>query len=71
MKNKYLAWCGLLILAILILTVVAYPQLPALIPVHWDAQGQINLNSSVTIKKTMPNSMLARVSEVFRETPNG
>ena len=42
MKNKYLAWCGLLILTVLILTVVAYPQLPALIPVHWDVQGQIN-----------------------------
>jgi uncharacterized membrane protein len=41
-NQKYYLGAGAVILATLAGTIVAYPQLPAVVPVHWDIQGQVN-----------------------------
>jgi uncharacterized membrane protein len=42
MKTRYLLLCGLLLLATLALTIALYGQLPAQIPTHWNARGQVD-----------------------------
>lgn len=41
-NQKYFLGVAVVIAATLIGTIVAYPQLPATIPLHWDAHGQVN-----------------------------
>jgi uncharacterized membrane protein len=41
-NQKYYLGAGAVILATLAGTIVTYPQLPAVVPVHWDIQGQVN-----------------------------
>ena len=40
--QKYYLGAAAVILATLAGTIAAYPQLPATVPMHWDAQGNIN-----------------------------
>jgi uncharacterized membrane protein len=40
--QKYYLGAGATILAALAGTIVAYPHLPSIVPMHWDAQGNIN-----------------------------
>jgi len=40
--QKYYLGAGAVVLAVLAGTVVAYPQLPNIVPVHWDARGHVN-----------------------------
>lgn len=40
-RNYYLG-AAAVIVAVLLGTLVAYPQLPNIVPTHWDAQGHIN-----------------------------
>jgi uncharacterized membrane protein len=42
MRNRYLLLCGVVVLATLAFTLTLYGQLPARIPTHWNAQGQID-----------------------------
>ena len=42
MSKRYLALSILMILAALAATAVYYPDLPAAVPLHWDAEGHIN-----------------------------
>jgi uncharacterized membrane protein len=42
MKKKYLLLCVLIVLATLAATLFVYAELPAQIPVHWNAHGQID-----------------------------
>jgi immunity protein, SdpI family len=41
-NQKYYLGAAAVILATLIGTLVAYPSLPSIVPLHWDAQGHIN-----------------------------
>ena len=41
-NQKYYLGAAAVILATLVGTLVAYPQLPNVVPIHWDAQGQVN-----------------------------
>jgi immunity protein, SdpI family len=41
-NQKYYLGAAVVILATLIGTLVAYPSLPSIVPLHWDAQGHIN-----------------------------
>jgi immunity protein, SdpI family len=40
-RNYYLG-AAAVILAVLVGTLIAYPQLPNIVPIHWDAQGHVN-----------------------------
>jgi uncharacterized membrane protein len=42
LNQKYYLGAAAVILATLAGTVVAYPQLPNIVPMHWDIQGQVN-----------------------------
>lgn len=42
LSQKYYLGAAAVILATLAATIVAYPQLPATVPLHWDIQGQVN-----------------------------
>ena len=42
MKTRYLLFCALLIAAACAATVACWPQLPAQVPVHWNADGAID-----------------------------
>ena len=42
MNQRYYGGAAAVILAILIGTAVAYPHLPNVIPIHWDAYGRVN-----------------------------
>jgi uncharacterized membrane protein len=42
LNRKYYLGAAAVILATLAGTVIAYPQLPATVPLHWDIQGQVN-----------------------------
>jgi uncharacterized membrane protein len=42
LNQKYYLGAAAVILATLAGTVVAYPQLPATVPLHWDIQGQVD-----------------------------
>jgi len=42
LNQKYYLGAGAVILATLAGTIVAYPQLPATIPLHWDIHGQVD-----------------------------
>ncbi|MDL2356693.1 MAG: SdpI family protein [Pseudomonadota bacterium] len=42
MKNRYLWLCAAVVMATLALTLALYAQLPARIPTHWNASGQID-----------------------------
>lgn len=41
-NEKYYLGAAAVILATLVGTTVAYPQLPNIVPVHWDVQGHVN-----------------------------
>ena len=41
-NQRYYLGAATVILAMLIATVVAYPQLPNTVPIHWDAHGRAN-----------------------------
>lgn len=41
-NQKYYLGAAAMILATLIGTLVAYPSLPSVVPIHWDAHGQVN-----------------------------
>lgn len=41
-NQKYFLGAAAVILATLVGTLVAYPQLPSVVPLHWDAQGNVN-----------------------------
>ena len=41
-NQSYYLGAAAVILATLVGTVVAYPQLPNIVPIHWDAHGQVN-----------------------------
>jgi uncharacterized membrane protein len=41
-SQRYYLGAGAVFLAVLAGTLVAYPQLPAILPMHWDARGQVN-----------------------------
>lgn len=40
--QRYFLGAAAVILATLVGIIVAYPQLPAMVPVHWNAHGQVN-----------------------------
>lgn len=42
MKPRYTLICAALVIAVLALACVYYPQLPARIPIHWSASGAVN-----------------------------
>jgi uncharacterized membrane protein len=42
MRNRYLLWCALVVLATMAFTLALYAQLPARIPTHWNSQGLID-----------------------------
>jgi len=41
-SQRYYLGAGAVMLAVLAGTLVVYPQLPAIVPMHWDAHGQVN-----------------------------
>jgi uncharacterized membrane protein len=41
-NQRYYLGAAAVILAALVGTVVAYPSLPSLVPIHWDAHGHVN-----------------------------
>src|SRR5580704_16176518 len=41
-NQKYYLGAAAVILATLVGTIVAYPQLPNIVPVHWDVHGQVD-----------------------------
>jgi len=41
-SQRYYLGAAVVILAVFACTLVVYPQLPAIIPMHWDAHGQVN-----------------------------
>lgn len=42
MKNKFWLWSLLVVIISLIIGIIAYPKLPASVPSHWDAAGNLN-----------------------------
>jgi uncharacterized membrane protein len=42
LNQRYFLGAGVIILAVLAGVLVAYPKLPATVPIHWDAHGQVN-----------------------------
>jgi uncharacterized membrane protein len=42
LNQKYYGGAAAVILAVLAGTLVAYPSLPSVVPIHWDAHGQVN-----------------------------
>jgi uncharacterized membrane protein len=42
MARKYYITGGVLIAAVLVATLAAYPHLPETVPMHWNAHGQVN-----------------------------
>jgi uncharacterized membrane protein len=42
LNQRYYGGAAAIILAMLAATVVAYPQLPAMVPLHWNAHGLVN-----------------------------
>jgi uncharacterized membrane protein len=42
MRKRYLLLCGVVVLAAMAFTLALYGQLPARIPTHWNAHGQID-----------------------------
>lgn len=42
LNQRYYGGAAAIILAMLAATIVAYPQLPATVPLHWNAHGQVN-----------------------------
>ncbi len=40
--QKYYLSAGIVVLAVLAGTLVAYPQMPSIVPMHWDAHGNVN-----------------------------
>lgn len=42
LNQRYYGGAAAVILATLAATVMAYPQLPAIVPIHWDARGNVN-----------------------------
>jgi uncharacterized membrane protein len=41
-SQRYYLGAGALTLVVLAGTLIVYPQLPAIVPMHWDAHGQVN-----------------------------
>lgn len=41
-SQRYFLGAAVVILATLVGIIVAYPQLPSMVPVHWNAHGQVN-----------------------------
>jgi uncharacterized membrane protein len=41
-KKHFLWWSAPMLLLVLAVTALAWPGLPAVIPIHWDAAGQVN-----------------------------
>jgi uncharacterized membrane protein len=61
-NQKYYLAAAAVILATLVGTVVAYPQLPNILPMHWDAHGQVNgWGPKWWLFLTGPGAMLALV----------
>jgi uncharacterized membrane protein len=42
LNQKYYGGAAVVILAVLAGTIVAYPLLPSVVPIHWDAHGHVN-----------------------------
>jgi uncharacterized membrane protein len=42
LNQKYYGGAAAVILAVLAGSLVAYPSLPSVVPIHWDAHGQVN-----------------------------
>jgi len=42
LNQKYYGGAAVVILAVLAATIVAYPSLPSVVPIHWDAHGHVN-----------------------------
>jgi uncharacterized membrane protein len=42
LNQKYYGGAAVVILAVIAGTIVAYPSLPNVVPIHWDAQGHAN-----------------------------
>jgi uncharacterized membrane protein len=42
MKNRYLLICAVIVLVTLAVTLALYAQLPANIPIHWNARGEVD-----------------------------
>jgi uncharacterized membrane protein len=42
LNQKYYGGAAAVVLAVLAGTVVAYPSLPSVVPIHWDAHGHVN-----------------------------
>jgi len=42
LNQKYYGGAAAVILAVLAGTIVAYPSLPSVVPIHWDAHGHVN-----------------------------
>jgi len=56
-KKEWRAW--LLIILTIIISIWAYPQLPAIVASHWDFQGQVNGWTSRTVHSILFPSLLA------------
>jgi uncharacterized membrane protein len=69
MKNKYLVWCGFLILAAVMVTIYVYPQLPAQVPVHWDMQGQVNQYGPRWSMIVLGPGLMAAIALLFAVLP--
>ena len=58
--QKYFLGAGAVIVATLAGTLVAYPQLPSVVPLHWDAHGNVNgWGPKWSLLLTGPGLMLA------------
>jgi len=42
LNQKYYGGAAVVVLAMLAATIVAYPHLPNIVPIHWDAHGRVN-----------------------------
>jgi uncharacterized membrane protein len=42
LNQRYYLGAAAVVLAALVATIVAYPSLPATVPIHWDAHGHVN-----------------------------
>lgn len=59
LNQKYYAGAAAVILAVLFGTLVAYPSLPSIVPMHWDAHGHVNgWGPKWSLLLTGPGSML-------------
>jgi len=67
-RNYYFMGIGLILL-VLAMTAIAYPHLPARVPTHWDAQGNVNGWSDKSKLFMVEPGMMAGILVLFWALP--